>query len=257
MSPWIDQFLKINRKMAASLERRLPAPFKRHLFTSYKYLVARRIDEAKTRLTVLDIGGGKDCPYWEFVRNINQHDIVALDIDEHELEQNSRCHLKVVADAASQALPFSAGTADLITSRSVIEHLSDNASFLQNCGRTLRAGGLLISAFPCRRAPFALINKVLPDRWARGLLFFFHPNWRGACGFKVFYDHCSYPEMRRLLEATGFELIHYELRYYQAIYFDFFVPLYVLMVLYDLLLWRLDAKSLSCQMLFVARKRAT
>lgn len=256
MSGWLRRFFLSNQKICAKVESRLPAPFRRHLFTSYKYLVAERIDGSAQGLTVLDIGGGKECPYYEFTKTAAQHTIIAVDISEEELRQNCECHMRVVADAASPSLPFAASSADMITSRSVLEHLRDNAAFLRSCGRVLRRGGLLVNTFPCRRSPFAVINRLLPDRLARLLLFYFHPEWRDVCGFKVYYDHCSHPEMSRLLEASGLEIVHCELRYYQAIYYDFFVPLYLLMVLYDLLLWKMNARSLSCQMLFVARKRA-
>ncbi len=61
--------------------------------------------------------------------------------------------------------------------------------------------------------------------------------------------------MHRLLEDNGFEIVHRELRYYQSIYYTFFVPLYLLMVLYDLIVWKLGVENLACQMLFVARKK--
>jgi SAM-dependent methyltransferase len=253
----LQRFFVKNQKICTAIERKLPAAFTRHLFTSYKYLVSERIDAAGRGLTVLDVGGGKECPYYEFTKTAENHDIVAVDIDETEIRRNVRCHLRVVADAATGGLPFGADSADLITSRSVIEHLRDNRAFLHGCRSVLRPGGLLIHTFPCRFSPFALINKALPDRLARLLLYYFHPEWRDVCGFKVYYDHCSYHEMRRLLDASGYELVRYELRYYQAIYYDFFVPFYLIMLLYDLAVWWADVKLLSCQMLFIARKRAT
>ena len=251
----LRKFFRKNQEFCFRIEEKLPASFKRHLFTSYKYLVAEKIDTAAKSLTVLDIGGGKECPYYEFTKTAVSHSIVAVDIDEAEIRQNRVCSKKVVADAASNDLPFAASSADMITSRSTMEHLHNNSAFLRNCHGVLRDGGYLINTFPCRRTPFAIINKMLPDRLARSLLYYFHPEWRDVCGFKVYYDHCSYAEMCSLLDARGFEIVHFELRYYQAIYYDFFVPLYVLMLAYDLLMWRLDVKALCCQMLFVARKR--
>lgn len=255
MQSLLRSFFRRNQEICASLEKHLPADFKRHLFTSYKRIVADYIDASKTSLTVLDVGGGKECPYFEFTKTADNHTIIAVDIDEHELQKNHRCRSKVVADATSETIPFAASSADMMTSRSVLEHLRDNVSFVGNCRRVLRRDGILISTFPCRRSPFALINKLLPDRVARAILYYFHPQWRDVCGFKVFYNRCTYAEMRRLLEANGFDMVHCELRYYQAIYFDFFLPLYVLMLLYDLSLWWIDARRLCCQMLFVARKR--
>ncbi len=248
-------FFRKNQEFCLRIEKKLPGPFRRHLFTSYKYLVAEKIDAADKSLVVLDIGGGKACPYLPFAKTAEKHRIIAVDIDENEIRHNLDCAWKVVADAAGASLPFGPRSVDIITSRSTIEHLRDNGSFIRNCHDVLRGDGYLISTFPCRHTPFALINKALPHRVARLLLYYFHPEWRDVCGFKVFYDHCTYPEMRDLLHASGFEILYIELRYYQAIYYDFFVPLYLLMLAYDLLVWRLGAKALCCQMLFIARKR--
>jgi SAM-dependent methyltransferase len=252
---WLRKFFRWNQDICVKIEGRLPAAFRRHLFTSYKYLVADKIDSTGKGLTVIDIGGGKECPYYQFTKSAADQNIIAVDIDESEIRQNPNCRDKVVCDAATKNLPFADASVDMITSRSVMEHLHDNEAFLSNCHKALRDGGYLINTFPCRWAPFAIINKLLPDRLARLLLYYFHPEWRDACGFKVFYNHCSYGEMRALLEARNFDVVHYELRYYQAIYYDFFVPLYLLMLAYDLLIWLANAKGLCCQMLFVARKR--
>jgi SAM-dependent methyltransferase len=205
-------------------------------------------------MTVLDIGGGRECPYYVFTKTAESHTFIALDIDENEIKHNQYCEKRVVADAASVYLPFTAASMDVVTSRSTIEHLYDNGAFLKNCQSVLRKGGHLISAFPCRYSPFAIVNKLLPDRLARHLLYYFHPEWRDVCGFKVYYDHCSYFAMRSLLSRHNFEIVHLELRYYQAIYYDFFIPLYLLMLFYDLMVWFFGIKALCCQMLFVARK---
>lgn len=248
----LNCFIRCNRAICNKIENLLPLQFKKHLFTSYKYLVAQLIDQTNNA-TVLDIGGGKECPYLPFTRSAGKQRIISMDIAENELRQNNEVSLKVVADAAGVALPFLTASADIITSRSVLEHVYDNSAFLRNCRRVLRPGGYLISAFPCRFSPFAILNKLLPDHIARGLLYLFHPEWRDECGFKVFYDQCSYREMCELLERNGFEITHFELRYYQAIYYDFFVPFYLIMLFYDLVVWGLDLRGLSCQMLFFAR----
>lgn len=249
----LTRFFAWNRSACLKIERALPTSFTRHLHTSYKYLVGEQMNSGKA-LTVLDVGGGKECPYLPFVTAPWLHTVVALDISERELRQNRASILKVVADAASADLPIAAGSVDLLTSRSVIEHLKDNAAFMRSCSRVLREGGCAVHTFPGRFAPFALANALLPNRLARALLYYFQPDWRDECGFKVFYDRCSYHEMMGVIESAGLEVVHCELRYYQAIYCSFFVPLYLLMVGYDFLARATGLKSLSSQILIVARK---
>ena len=249
----LRRFFAKNRAICDLIHDRLPQAFSRHLHTSYKYRVSAILNEPG-HLTVLDIGGGKECPYLPFVTAPKNHTVVAADISEPELRQNDQC-LRVVADAAAKNMPFAPASVDMVTSRSVIEHLYDNEAFFRSCHRVLRPGGYFIHTFPCRFAPFAIINKLLPDKLARRLLYYFQPQWQDECGFKVYYDHCTYGEMSKLLDSAGYDLLHYELRYYQAIYYTFFVPFFLVMLAYDLLAWKMGLKNLSCQMLFVARKR--
>lgn len=56
------------------------------------------------------------------------------------------------------------------------------------------------------------------------------------------------------MKDNKFVIDHLELRYYQSIYYDFFVPLYIIMLAYDYLLYKANIKNLACQMIIVARK---
>jgi hypothetical protein len=49
---------------------------------------------------VLDIGGGKECPFVPYLDDRRAHLIVALDCSEGELRRNPLPGSKVVADAA-------------------------------------------------------------------------------------------------------------------------------------------------------------
>ena len=253
MQQAVNKFFDLNRRICSSIEDVLPAAFTRHLHTSYRYMVADYLNAAQD-LVVADIGSGKECPYLPAIAIPKGHTIIAVDASEAELRQNTRCQLRVVADACGSNLPFAAESVDLITSRSVLEHLRDNQVFFRSCHRVLRPRGCIVHVFPCRFSPFSLINSILPDRLARALLYFLHPAWQHECGFKVYYDNCSYSEIRRLLDSTGYELIHCELRYYQAIYCNFLAPLYLVMLLYDAVAYLSGIRDLSCQMLILARK---
>ena len=107
---------------------------------------------------------------------------------------------------------------------------------------------------PSRRAPFAWLNRLLPENLKRRMLFAFFPQWQDACGFRAHYDRCAWPEMAEAFEAAGFRIRRVEFRYYQSIYFKFLVPLFLLSLLYDLLVWALSMRPLCCQMLIVAER---
>jgi SAM-dependent methyltransferase len=55
------------------------------------------------------------------------------------------------------------GSADLVVSLAVVEHIHDNAVFFRNCAYVLRPGGVMIHVFSGRFAPFALMNQLLPN----------------------------------------------------------------------------------------------
>jgi SAM-dependent methyltransferase len=252
----LARFIAANRRMSRAVEASLPTLFKRHLFTLYKYKVAEYVNRRPGQV-VIDVGGGKECPFLPFIKDPGAHLIVAVDSSDPELRLNPDLDHKIVADAAARGLPFRDGSADLIASRSVVEHLHDNEMFFANCARALRPGGVLIHTFPCRFAPFALINQLLPNQLTRRLLAYFHPQWQDECGFLAYYDHCYFAAVRALIEHNGFQNPSFTFRYYQSIYFDFCFPLYIVMLVYDLFTWIFCIRNLACALLLTAERGPT
>ena len=251
----LAQFIAANRRTSRAVEAWLPGPFRRHLHTLYKYEVATWLNGRQGQV-VLDIGCGRECPFLPFVQEPRAHLIIGIDCSSHELRLNPDLDIKVVADGAAAAFPIRDASVDLIVSRSVIEHLNDNEAFFANCARVLRPGGALIHTFACKFAPFALINQILPNALARRLLAYFHPRWKEECGFPAFYNKCYFSAVRELLERNGFKKPRFTFRFYQSIYFDFFLPLYALMLLYDLVFWGLGVRNLACAILVTAEQGA-
>jgi len=220
---------------------------------TYEQVVAGRINAATGQL-IVDVGGGKSCPYVRFIQNASVQTIVGVDISVTELALNRDVGHRVVADVAHW-MPFRDGSVDLVSSRSVVEHLSDVTKFFENCRCALKDGGYVIHLFPCKFAPFSIINQILPNKIARIILFYFHPDYKDDCGFKAYYDRCYPAAIGKILHQNDFEIAHQEFGYYQAHYFDFFLPLYIVMTLYDLVISAMGLQNLSCQMLIVARRR--
>ena len=228
------RFFAINRQLCWAVQKRLPAAFTRHIQTLYKYEVAELLNRQPGQV-VVDVGGGKECPFLPYLDDPTAHLIVTLDCSEEELRSNPLLGCKVVADAAAGGFPFLDGSADLVVSRAVVEHIHDNATFFHNCACVLRPGGVMVHAFSGRFAPFALTNRLLPNRLTRPLIGYLHPYWReeGNYGFPAFYDRCYFSAVKDLLRRNGFENARFTLLYYQSVYFTFFFPLFVLMLFYD------------------------
>lgn len=239
-------FLVVNRRLCEIVQNSLPSTLTRHIQTLYKSEVAGLLNQRPGQF-VLDVGGGKECPFLPYVDDPDAHLIVALDCSEEELRHNSLLRCKVVADAAAGGFPFRDGSADLVVSRAVVEHVCDNAAFFRNCAFVLRPGGTMIHAFSGRFAPFALLNQLFPNRLARRLIGYLHPSWReqGNYGFPAFYNRCYFSAIQDLLWSNGLENAKVILFYYQSIYFTFFFPLFVMMVAYDTIVSLIGIRNLA------------
>ena len=122
----------------------------------YETLIARYAS-LKAGQVVVDVGGGKSCPFAKRIDSAARARIVDVDISEEELKHNDDVDEKRIADI-TRGLPFEPWEADLIVSRSVLEHLKDLEAFVAGSKPALRKGGYFIHVFPCKFAPFALIN---------------------------------------------------------------------------------------------------
>lgn len=246
-------FIDRNKRLSALTRNRLPPHWiGEDLKTVQERLVPDLIQRLERPL-VIDIGGGRHCAFAARTPLDNGTTLVAMDISEEELRLNRDVALRVAADA-TRPLPLRDASVDLIVSRSVIEHLEDTRTHIAHVYRCLRKGGYLVSVFPSRYSPFALINRAMGNRAARDTLFYFHPNFKGACGFKAYYDRCYYTAFKDMLEAEGFTLVDIRVRYFQSLYYDFFYPAFLLSLAYDLTIRAAGVKNLGAQILVVARK---
>jgi SAM-dependent methyltransferase len=251
----IARFIAANQRLSKATEDRLPPVFKRHIQTLYKYQVAELLNRRSGQV-VLDVGGGKECPFLPYLEARDEHLIIALDVSEEELGHNSQLEHKIVADAAAHGFPFRDGSADFVVSRAVVEHIRDNAAFFANCARVLRPHGVMVHAFSGKFAPFALMNQLLPNRLTCRLIDYLHPEWReeGNYGFPAFYDHCHFSAVKDLLDRDGFTNTRFDFLYYQSIYFNFFFPLFILMLAYDLFASVLGIRNLASGIVVTAER---
>lgn len=246
MNP-IRAFIESNRRAAKAIERRLP--YTKTLAEDYALTVGRAMN-ANAGL-VVDIGGGRRCVFAKHRRSAAK--IIAVDISAEELSHNEDVDDRIVADA-TRHLPFASESVEIACSRSVVEHLADLDGFLAETHRVLKPGGMMVSVFPSKNAPYALIKRALPHALGRKLLYLIKPGARNFLGFRTYYDQCTLPAMKRALSRHGFEVIETRVSYYQADYFEFLLPLYLVNVVYELAARRARYTSLAASVLIVARK---
>ncbi len=233
---WCEEFLKTHPLDAKNINNV-------YLKAVKKYL--------KDAGIVYDVGGGKHCRYIDFVGEGTM--VYALDISAEELDANSGIKEKIVTDVCKD-IPIPYGKVDMITSSSVVEHLTEPVKYYENAYNALKSGGIFINMFPCRYAVFAMVNRVLPKKFARNLLYFFQPGAKKDCGFPAYYKGLYYKRVIKDLRDRGFRIKGVYLRYLQADYYTFFVPLFLVNYVWDAAMKKLGIKNGATHMLIVAEK---
>ncbi|MBN2468464.1 MAG: class I SAM-dependent methyltransferase [Deltaproteobacteria bacterium] len=242
----------MNQDGCARLERYLPQA-RVNIFELYAATVARYMN-GKPHQTIVDVGGGKSCPFSGYRRPGTQTKIIAVDVSAEELADNEDVDEKRVANIMEH-LPFEDGEVDIVVSRSVLEHLENLDLFVTEAARVLKKDGYFIHLFPSKFAPFSAINQLVPNKVAKRLLYSLHPNAKGICGFPAYYNKCFYSAIKSLLHKNGYEIVESHVSYYQASYFKFFVPFFLLIALYEIAVRFLGVKNLGAYLLIIAQKK--
>jgi 2-polyprenyl-6-hydroxyphenyl methylase/3-demethylubiquinone-9 3-methyltransferase len=249
----LQAFFAINRRACLRIERYLPQA-REDIFEVYVKRVAHHVNSLPSPI-VVDVGGGKSCPFARYIGCAARATIIAVDVSREELAGNHTVQARLVSDVA-KALPFRPQVVDVITSRSFLEHVRDVRGCVKNAAEVLRTRGYLIHLFPSRNAVFALMNRAVPNALARRLLdIFAPPECGGAVGFPAFYNGCDYSAMSALLREQQFVIVEVKLSYYQSRYYDFFLPFFLVSAFYEIAIQLLGLKGLAAYILIVARKR--
>jgi ubiquinone/menaquinone biosynthesis C-methylase UbiE len=209
---------------------------------------------SRTGQVVVDVGGGRSCTFAKLRDPTKKTKIIAVDISAEELKHNTDVDERRIADVV-RGLPLGPEEIDILTSESVLEHLESLEDFVRNSKEAMKAGGYFIHVFPSRFAPFALINRALPHFLSTKVLYFVAPHRKGIQGFPAFYDRCYYSGIIKLLETHGFDVIDARMGYHQSLYYQFFVPLFLVSALYEMLIQAIGARDLAAYVLIIARKR--
>jgi 2-polyprenyl-6-hydroxyphenyl methylase/3-demethylubiquinone-9 3-methyltransferase len=183
------------------------------------------LDEA----SVADVGGGKT-PFF-LPEEVRRRGLVVtgVDIDAAELDAApSFAYSRTIVSALEECRGFE--DHDFVIAQSVLEHVQDGRKAMVGISSLLRPGGTAVTFCPNRRAWFARLNLLLPERMKRTILFSVFPSKRERQGFPANYDGCTPGEMEENMRRAGIRPV--EIKYYfVSSYFMFFVPLY--------LFWRL------------------
>jgi 2-polyprenyl-6-hydroxyphenyl methylase/3-demethylubiquinone-9 3-methyltransferase len=238
------------RKATLALDR---APIAdRHAYRCYHDEVARLLASGGFS-RVLDVGGGRGAAYDGQFPRPGVH-LTVVDVDAEELQLNEAADEVLVGDISNPELDFGGRTFDLILIRAGIEHFPDNQAAVANLARVLEPGGFLLATFASRWAPFAILNRLVPQGVKKRILVSLVPGSDGFLGFEAHYDRCTRSAFGTLLIENGLAVHRYYPSYDGSSYFAAIPPIYVISRIVDIARWRISNPALASFHYFAAHR---
>lgn len=225
-------------------------PYTKPDITDYYSEVAVNLANNFKNPLIVDAGGGRLTPFAKKIKK--SHKLIVLDSDKNELKYNFDADKKLIM--INDTIPLKKNSANLIVSRYTLEHLNNPEIFIKNSYKILKNGGYSVHLFSCKYAPFSAVNQLLPDKLSQFLLNKFIPNSKHIRGYKTYYKSCYYSKIIEIFKRSKFEITDISLSYYQSRYFSFFLPFYLLSILYEFIIYSLKLKNLSAYILIIAKK---
>jgi SAM-dependent methyltransferase len=232
-----------SRNIARRIERAVLGSYS--LESIYRDTIRNAIGDGSL---VLDAGAGERCIYAGGSLRIIGSDMLLGD-----LKNNPDVKFAVVSDL-ERGFPFRPNSLDAVTACYFVEHIQDCEKFVRDAASVLRPGGKLFLLFPCRYAPFAVINRVVSNKLTVKMLQWFVESSNG--GFPANYNDCWPSRMREILERNGLKVVGTECCFYQSHYYASFLPIYLCSLAYDLLMRALDLERMAASVCMFAEKTA-
>lgn len=221
-----------NVKLSQAMAARLHLPTDKTLWGLFDREADSLIRALPDGATILDLGGGRRFIYGKSVEPKGRLRVIAIDVSAEELALNSDVSETCVADVAA-GLPFSAGSADLVLSRALLEHVNGVPSAIENMAKVLKAGGVALHLVPCRYSLFGMAARILPFGPLLRLTHWIMPDTRGSVEFPVVYDHCWPQALEDSFLNAGFAEVHTEIVWACPGYFEAIFPLFILHTIWE------------------------
>ncbi len=193
---------------------------------NYDYRTSLVPEHLRKNLIIYDIGGGKN-PYLspEKKRQLNAT-VIGLDISAEELDLAPKDSYDEIICADIMNYQGD-NNADLLLCQALLEHIKDVEKAFTAISSILKPGGIALLFVPNRNSLFARLNRVLPQKIKKLLLYSIYPGTVGNQGFPAYYDKCTPSEFRDLAKLHNLS-IREERYYYTSAYFSFLFPLYLI-----------------------------
>jgi SAM-dependent methyltransferase len=161
---------------------------------------------------VLDFGAGRGSAYYEdsspyrkSLRDLrgNGRWIIGADVD--PVVRSNPLIDEAVVIAMDAPLPFRDGTFDLILSDSTFEHIQDGSRMAAELGRVLKVGGWICARTPNRYGYVAVMNRLVPARFASSLVRSAQPERKAQDIFPAYYRMNTLRKIQELFPADRYD----------------------------------------------------
>lgn len=186
---------------------------------------------------ILELGGA-DRPLLELS---NEYELTGLDVDGYKGQAKEKYNAFII-QSVEQAFP---GQYDLIYSATLVEHIRDNTAAFTNIFNALSLGGTTIHYFPSKNCCYALILRLVGHKWQKRLIQMLRPESGATTGYEAFFDKCTVSQIRNLLSKIGFEHIIIKPYYRANSYFDFFLPAFIAVSMFENMCSRLNLTTFA------------
>jgi hypothetical protein len=238
----VRTFIRLNEKTAENFNSLLPNLYKSHrLYDTMYHMVSSYFNKSVCEI------GGIDRPMFDKV-HFEQYD--GLDID-----YNDRVHV-LYHDFFHTSIENAKFTSsyDCMFSQYLVEHVEHKKEMFTHIYNSLQNGGKTIHLFPGANHPYSLLNILLGPTTRKKLLGAFIPSYKGLIGYKPYYNHCSYSKIKKLLLSIGYSKVEIQYEFSAINYFKSFLPLYMFILLYNYICFKLNLKNLASNYLVIAHK---
>lgn len=243
-------FVQANRNLAQKLERKFPSTFvgSRKFGDDFREVVAKTINEKHPKL-ILEVGG-VDRPA---IKKSSQYKYLGLDIDARE-----KCY--IVYDTfihASIEDKLNLEKVDLVISKAVLEHVPNNARAMQTMYDVMGSSSIMHHYVPSGYHPYSIVLKIVGPKLQRWLIRNLRPRADAieTTGYPAFFSYCDPVSLRKLLHQTGFRDINMIIYYKATDYFAFFLPLYLLVAVFEIIAEKLGWEKVCSGMIVTATKQ--
>ncbi len=253
---YIDQNIKKSNEYFNNTSRELLAHFDPQEHADFLSTLLRCLQPG---MSILEVGAGSQSLITQEVKKKFLLEVVGLDIDGEALKQNTTLNDIIVCDIAdSKAIDQIGRSFEIVLSRSVLEHISDNKRTHRNICKLLNVGGMCLHMYPCYHNPHLLTNKMatilLPKKVTDSIKRNLFRIKREI--FHVHYHMCRMLRKRdrQYLMNLGYEIIE-ERYYFNPHYYRFCFPLFFFYFELEKLFCKRRWYFLSTNCILVLRKR--